>query len=434
MNAAASTAAMLFSGSSVMPGHLIARIVARSLGVGVYWRKTATPCYRHCRPSPMTTPEPQPAAPPTPPFQFSLRTLLLLFVVLGSSLGVFGAWGIVVFGLVVGLADLRSSSRILAVADVSCFGRAVPDVSYWAAAARCPKLSASQLAVLQCTNNLKQIAAALQAYHQANGCFPPAYIADKSGKPMHSWRVLILPYLDRMTFTRLTISRNLGTGRRTRRSRPASRHGVCLPERPAYPGGRRCPDKLCCRGGTERRLGRREAEEARPRFRQGPPTRSWSSRWPTRASPGRNRGTCRWTRLERGRSQVARAGAVAATMADARSSSSPTMTAGVNVAMADGSVRCLGPLVFRTRTCGRCCKSAAARRRDRLHEALTARAAPELAQHRRPGRVAAFGRHAADPRGAEQEGPASFAAAIVAERAFRQHHRRARFELVNLTS
>ena len=53
----------------------------------------------------MTEPEPQPAAPPpSPPFQFSLRTLLLLFVVLGSSLAVFGAWGIVVFGLVVGLA------------------------------------------------------------------------------------------------------------------------------------------------------------------------------------------------------------------------------------------------------------------------------------------------------------------------------------------
>ena len=32
------------------------------------------------------------------------HTLLLLFVVLGSSLAVFGAWGIVVFGLVVGLA------------------------------------------------------------------------------------------------------------------------------------------------------------------------------------------------------------------------------------------------------------------------------------------------------------------------------------------
>ena len=53
----------------------------------------------------MSEPEPQPTVPPPrPPFQFSLRTLLLLFVVLGSSLAVFGAWGIVVFGLVVGLA------------------------------------------------------------------------------------------------------------------------------------------------------------------------------------------------------------------------------------------------------------------------------------------------------------------------------------------
>jgi len=32
-----------------------------------------------------------------PPFQFSLRALLLLFVVLGSSLSVFGDWGIMVF-------------------------------------------------------------------------------------------------------------------------------------------------------------------------------------------------------------------------------------------------------------------------------------------------------------------------------------------------
>ena len=46
----------------------------------------------------MTSIEPQPAAPPpSPRFQFTLRTLLLLFVVLGSSLAVFGAWGIVVF-------------------------------------------------------------------------------------------------------------------------------------------------------------------------------------------------------------------------------------------------------------------------------------------------------------------------------------------------
>ena len=38
---------------------------------------------------------------------------------------------------------------------------------------------------------------ALGDYHQAYGCFPPAYVADKSGRPTHSWRVLILPYLHR---------------------------------------------------------------------------------------------------------------------------------------------------------------------------------------------------------------------------------------------
>ena len=49
---------------------------------------------------------PQPAVPEPerPGFQYSLTTLLLLFVVLGSSLAVFGAWGIVVFALTVGLA------------------------------------------------------------------------------------------------------------------------------------------------------------------------------------------------------------------------------------------------------------------------------------------------------------------------------------------
>jgi hypothetical protein len=29
-----------------------------------------------------------------------------------------------------------------------------------------------------------------------HGSFPPPYLADKDGKPMHSWRVLILPYLE----------------------------------------------------------------------------------------------------------------------------------------------------------------------------------------------------------------------------------------------
>jgi hypothetical protein len=37
---------------------------------------------------------------------------------------------------------------------------------------------------------------AVANYNSAHGCFPPAYLADRDGKPMHSWRVLILPYLE----------------------------------------------------------------------------------------------------------------------------------------------------------------------------------------------------------------------------------------------
>src|SRR6476620_7242903 len=49
---------------------------------------------------------------------------------------------------------------------------------------------------MQCSNHLKQIGLALQNYHDHYHSLPPAYVADADGKPMHSWRVLILPYLE----------------------------------------------------------------------------------------------------------------------------------------------------------------------------------------------------------------------------------------------
>lgn len=48
----------------------------------------------------------------------------------------------------------------------------------------------------QCVNNLKQIALALHNYQETYGTLPPAYVAAEDGTPMHSWRVLILPFLD----------------------------------------------------------------------------------------------------------------------------------------------------------------------------------------------------------------------------------------------
>jgi prepilin-type processing-associated H-X9-DG protein len=48
----------------------------------------------------------------------------------------------------------------------------------------------------QCTNNLKRIGLALHNCHDANNAFPRPTITDKQGKPLLSWRVAILPYLD----------------------------------------------------------------------------------------------------------------------------------------------------------------------------------------------------------------------------------------------
>jgi hypothetical protein len=49
---------------------------------------------------------------------------------------------------------------------------------------------------VQDANNLKQIAIAMHNYHDVNRHFPPAAICDKEGKPLLSWRVAILPYLE----------------------------------------------------------------------------------------------------------------------------------------------------------------------------------------------------------------------------------------------
>jgi|SRR5579863_7319784 len=47
-----------------------------------------------------------------------------------------------------------------------------------------------------CICNVKNLALACHNYQSQYGVFPPAYIADSQGRPMHSWRVLLLPYLN----------------------------------------------------------------------------------------------------------------------------------------------------------------------------------------------------------------------------------------------
>jgi hypothetical protein len=51
-------------------------------------------------------------------------------------------------------------------------------------------------------NNLKQISLGLLNYESARRTYPPRAIFDKQGKPLLSWRVAILPYLEEDTLYR----------------------------------------------------------------------------------------------------------------------------------------------------------------------------------------------------------------------------------------
>ena len=61
-----------------------------------------------------------------------------------------------------------------------------------------PAVQASREAArrMQCANNLKQIALAMHNYEAVYRSFPPAYTTDENARPLHSWRTLLLPYLE----------------------------------------------------------------------------------------------------------------------------------------------------------------------------------------------------------------------------------------------
>ncbi len=60
-------------------------------------------------------------------------------------------------------------------------------------------LASNASRLLACKNSMKQIGLALLNYQIVHDCFPPAYLPDEDGRPMHSWRVLLLPFIDEQT-------------------------------------------------------------------------------------------------------------------------------------------------------------------------------------------------------------------------------------------
>jgi hypothetical protein len=134
------------------------------------------------------------------PLQFSLRGLLLITAGIAGACAIvsqMGLEGVVLllvlatWGLMwIGWKDFNRYGILLIVGAcgfvISSFSLIVHTIDF----PRRPNHRGT------CHMNLKQIALALHNYHDTYGSFPPAYIADTSGRPMHSWRVLILPFIE----------------------------------------------------------------------------------------------------------------------------------------------------------------------------------------------------------------------------------------------
>ncbi|MCE5266440.1 MAG: DUF1559 domain-containing protein [Planctomycetaceae bacterium] len=125
--------------------------------------------------------------------QFTLRTFFLLFVVLWSSLAVFGTPGIIVFFVALGVTAVVNGRTRRLTGPVVLVLLFATGVVLLIPAVRNARESANRC---NCQSNLFAVRYALLNYHQAYGRFPPAYLADKNGRPMHSWRVLILPFIE----------------------------------------------------------------------------------------------------------------------------------------------------------------------------------------------------------------------------------------------
>jgi len=61
---------------------------------------------------------------------------------------------------------------------------------------------------MQCKNNLRNLTLALHNYHDTHGHFPPAFTVDRQGNRLHSWRTLLLPFLDQsVLYQRIDLSK-----------------------------------------------------------------------------------------------------------------------------------------------------------------------------------------------------------------------------------
>ena len=103
-------------------------------------------------------------------------------------------------GLLLGIFGLKSHRSGIATAGICLNATALalllPLVMLLALLLPAVQAAREAARRMQCSNHEKQIVLALHNYHDKHGALPPLYTVDDEGKPLHSWRVLILPYIE----------------------------------------------------------------------------------------------------------------------------------------------------------------------------------------------------------------------------------------------
>ena len=129
------------------------------------------------------------------PFRFGISHLLYGTALIASGMVVAGPWSLLFSAIVltVWYFVFRGVDKRNCLVWVICFlalllliGALLPAVNQVRSATR----------RIICKNNMRQCMLAMHNYHSANLHCPEACTVDDQGKLMHSWRVLILPYID----------------------------------------------------------------------------------------------------------------------------------------------------------------------------------------------------------------------------------------------
>ncbi len=165
--------------------------------------------------------------------RYRLSTLVLVLIFAAASVVAFGGRGVLVAAcplvilLGVLLWRIEHKAELVAVLTIVLLliGLIVPTLTDQ------PRVGGGQ-----CHSNLKQIALALLNYEHQNRCFPPAFVRGPDGKPWHSWRVLILPFMEQTPLHREYDFNEPWDGPKNRLLAEKMPYGYCCPTVPSSGG------------------------------------------------------------------------------------------------------------------------------------------------------------------------------------------------------